>query len=149
MDMLIRFITTRNLTVNLDAKTVDVCGSRLDLTRQEYEVMQLLAMYKGATLSKEMFMDHLYGGTNARKHKLIAVFIRKLRKKLAVGVMASITSELSGAKARHCAIRADTQEPHLPSSPKRMNWECLRGQLLPRRTLETSALRLEAVIPIA
>jgi DNA-binding winged helix-turn-helix (wHTH) protein len=78
------FITTGNLTVDLDAKTVDVCGSRLDLTRKEYEVMQLLAMHKGATLTKEMFMKRLYGRTNARTRKLIDVFICKLRKKVAV-----------------------------------------------------------------
>ena len=46
--------------------------------------MQLLAMYKGATLTKEMFMNYLYGHTNARTPKLIHVFICNLRKKLAV-----------------------------------------------------------------
>jgi two-component system cell cycle response regulator CtrA len=46
--------------------------------------MQLLAMYKGATLTKEMFMKRLYGRTNARTRKLIAVFICKLRKKVAI-----------------------------------------------------------------
>lgn len=78
------FITTGNLTVDLEAKTVDVCGSRLDLTPKEYEVMQLLAMHKGATLTKDMVMNRLYGRTDARSRKLIAVFICKLRKKVAV-----------------------------------------------------------------
>jgi two-component system cell cycle response regulator CtrA len=47
-------------------------------------MLELLSLRKGATLSKAMFLDHLYGGANAPKRKIIDVFICKLRKKLAI-----------------------------------------------------------------
>jgi two-component system cell cycle response regulator CtrA len=76
-------ITTGKLTVNLDAKTVEVDGARVHLTRKEYQMLELLSLRKGTTLSKEMFLNHLYDGTDEPELKIIDVFICKLRKKLA------------------------------------------------------------------
>ncbi len=76
-------ITTGNLTVNLDAKTVDVAGQRVHLTGKEYQMLELLSLRKGTTLTKEMFLNHLYGGMDEPELKIIDVFICKLRKKLA------------------------------------------------------------------
>ena len=72
-----------DLTVNLDRRTVEVSGKRVHLTVKEYEVLKLLALHKGATQTKEMFLNHLYGGTDEPELKIIDVFICKLRKKLA------------------------------------------------------------------
>jgi two-component system cell cycle response regulator CtrA len=77
-------ITTGKLTVNLDAKTVDVDGSRVHLTGKEYQMLELLSLRKGTTLTKEMFLNHLYGGMDEPELKIIDVFICKLRKKLAL-----------------------------------------------------------------
>ena len=76
-------ITTGNLTVNLDAKTVEVAGTRVHLTGKEYQMLELLSLRKGTTLTKEMFLNHLYGGMDEPELKIIDVFICKLRKKLA------------------------------------------------------------------
>ncbi|MCI5044966.1 MAG: response regulator transcription factor [Aquisalinus sp.] len=76
-------ITTGSLTVNLDAKTVDVGGQRVHLTGKEYQMLELLSLRKGTTLTKEMFLNHLYGGMDEPELKIIDVFICKLRKKLA------------------------------------------------------------------
>jgi two-component system, cell cycle response regulator CtrA len=76
-------ITTGKLTVNLDAKTVEVDGSRVHLTGKEYQMLELLSLRKGTTLTKEMFLNHLYGGMDEPELKIIDVFICKLRKKLA------------------------------------------------------------------
>ena len=76
-------ITTGKLTVNLDAKTVDVDGTRVHLTGKEYQMLELLSLRKGTTLTKEMFLNHLYGGMDEPELKIIDVFICKLRKKLA------------------------------------------------------------------
>jgi len=76
-------ITTGNLTVNLDAKTVEVSGQRVHLTGKEYQMLELLSLRKGTTLTKEMFLNHLYGGMDEPELKIIDVFICKLRKKLA------------------------------------------------------------------
>ena len=69
--------------MNLDAKTVEVNGNRVHLTGKEYQMLELLSLRKGTTLTKEMFLNHLYGGMDEPELKIIDVFICKLRKKLA------------------------------------------------------------------
>jgi two-component system cell cycle response regulator CtrA len=76
-------IQTGKLTVNLDTKTVEVDGQRVHLTGKEYQMLELLSLRKGTTLTKEMFLNHLYGGMDEPELKIIDVFICKLRKKLA------------------------------------------------------------------
>ncbi|MDX5361394.1 MAG: response regulator transcription factor [Alphaproteobacteria bacterium] len=75
-------ITTGKLTVNLDTKTVEVESQRVHLTGKEYQMLELLSLRKGTTLTKEMFLNHLYGGMDEPELKIIDVFICKLRKKL-------------------------------------------------------------------
>lgn len=76
-------IHTGKLAVNLDTKTVEVEGKRVHLTGKEYAMLELLSLRKGSTLTKEMFLNHLYGGIDEPELKIIDVFICKLRKKLA------------------------------------------------------------------
>jgi two-component system cell cycle response regulator CtrA len=75
-------IRTGKISVNLDAKTVDVDGHPVHLTGKEYQMLELLSLRKGSTLTKEMFLNHLYGGMDEPEVKIIDVFICKLRKKL-------------------------------------------------------------------
>ncbi|MBK66938.1 MAG: DNA-binding response regulator [Rickettsiales bacterium] len=75
-------IETGKLSVNLDARTVEVGGKPLHLTGKEYKILELLSLRKGTTLTKEMFLNHLYGGMDEPEVKIIDVFICKLRKKL-------------------------------------------------------------------
>ena len=75
-------IRTGRINVNLDAKTVDVEGGPVHLTGKEYQMLELLSLRKGTTLTKEMFLNHLYGGMDEPELKIIDVFICKLRKKL-------------------------------------------------------------------
>jgi two-component system cell cycle response regulator CtrA len=76
-------IQTGDLVVNLDTKTVEVNSARVHMTAKEYQMLELLALRKGTTLTKESFLNHLYGGMNEPEVKIIDVFICKLRKKLA------------------------------------------------------------------
>ena len=76
-------IYTGKLAVNLDTKTVEVNKQRVHLTGKEYQMLELLSLRKGTTLTKEMFLNHLYGGMDEPELKIIDVFICKLRKKLA------------------------------------------------------------------
>jgi two-component system cell cycle response regulator CtrA len=75
-------IRTGKVEVNLDAKTVQVAGNTVHLTGKEYQMLELLSLRKGTTLTKEMFLNHLYGGMDEPELKIIDVFICKLRKKL-------------------------------------------------------------------
>ena len=75
-------IKTGPITVNLDARTVEVEDKQLHLTSKEYGIIELLSLRKGSTLTKEMFLNHLYGGMDEPEVKIIDVFICKLRKKI-------------------------------------------------------------------
>lgn len=75
-------IRTGKIAVNLDAKTVEAGGRPVHLTGKEYQMLELLSLRKGTTLTKEMFLNHLYGGMDEPELKIIDVFICKLRKKL-------------------------------------------------------------------
>lgn len=75
-------IRTGRIAVNLDTKTVESEGEPVHLTGKEYQMLELLSLRKGTTLTKEMFLNHLYGGMDEPELKIIDVFICKLRKKL-------------------------------------------------------------------
>jgi two-component system cell cycle response regulator CtrA len=75
-------IRTGKLAVNLDTRTAEVDNQPLHLTGKEYGILELLSLRKGTTLTKEMFLNHLYGGMDEPELKIIDVFICKLRKKL-------------------------------------------------------------------
>ncbi|MDR2723732.1 MAG: response regulator transcription factor [Holosporaceae bacterium] len=70
------------MTVNLQNRHVHIDGALLRLTGKEYSILELLCLRKGATLTKDMFLNHLYGGMDEPELKIIDVFVCKLRKKL-------------------------------------------------------------------
>lgn len=76
-------VQTGNLKVDLHNRYASVNGHELNLTGKEYAILELLSMRKGATLTKEMFLNHLYGGIDEPELKIIDVFICKLRRKIA------------------------------------------------------------------
>jgi two-component system cell cycle response regulator CtrA len=77
-------IDTGSISINTDTKVVEANGKVVHLTGKEYLMMELLSLRKGVTLTKEMFLKHLYGGRDEPELKIIDVFICKLRKKIAV-----------------------------------------------------------------
>ena len=79
-------IRTGRMVVNIDARSVEVDGRAVNLTGKEYQILELLSLRKGTTLTKEMFLNHLYGGMDEPELKIIDVFVCKLRKKLAAAL---------------------------------------------------------------
>jgi two-component system, cell cycle response regulator CtrA len=71
-----------DLVVNLDTKMVEINGTRVHLTAKEYQILELLSLRMGMTQTKDMVLNHLYGGMDEPEMKIIDVFICKLRKKL-------------------------------------------------------------------
>ncbi len=71
------------MAVNLSTRTVEIDEKPLPVTAKEYSILELLALRRGMTLTKETFLDHLYGGMDEPEQKIIDVFICKLRKKIA------------------------------------------------------------------
>ena len=108
---------TGDLVVNLDSKTVAIGARPVHLTSKEYQMLELLSLRKGTPITKEMFLNHHYGGMDEPTHKIIDVFICKLRKKLG-----KIISKLVGV--------TDT---HYVSRPEMTPGLCVRAGRLSRR----------------
>jgi two-component system cell cycle response regulator CtrA len=71
------------IIINLDSRTVEIDSKPVHLTSKEYGILELLVLRKGSLITKEMFLNHLYGGIDEPDLKIIDVFVCKLRKKLA------------------------------------------------------------------
>ncbi len=76
-------LSVGKLTLNLGSREVTVGDKPVHLTGKEYAILELLTLRKGVVLTKEAFLNHLYGGMDEPEVKIIDVFICKLRKKLA------------------------------------------------------------------
>ena len=48
--------------MRLDAKRAEIAGKPVNLTMKEFAMLELMALRQGSTLTKEMFLNHLYGG---------------------------------------------------------------------------------------
>jgi len=78
-------------------QVVEINGSRVHLTSRSTDG-GTPGDAQSSTLTKEMFLSHLYGGMDEPEMKIIDVFICKLRKKLANASAARTTSRRSGAR---------------------------------------------------
>jgi len=107
-------IRTGKLLVNLDTRVVTVDGRPLSLGGKEYGVIELLSLRKGTILTKEMFLDHLYGGMNEPELKIIDVFVSKLRRKLAQATGGEHYIETVWGRGY---VLRDTTPPDLPDPP--------------------------------
>lgn len=107
-------IKTGRLTVNLQNRTASVEGDTISLTGKEYAILELLSLRKGTTLTKEMFLNHLYGGMDEPELKIIDVFICKLRRKLASAVGSD--NYIETVWGRGYVLRDPSEEEGIPSS---------------------------------
>jgi two-component system cell cycle response regulator CtrA len=89
-------IQVGGLSLDLSAKEVVVQGRSVHLTTKEYAILELLMMRRGSVLSKENFLDHLYGGMDEPDAKIIDVFVCKLRKKLQEAGAANVIGTVWG-----------------------------------------------------
>ncbi|KIE05068.1 Cell cycle response regulator CtrA [Candidatus Jidaibacter acanthamoeba] len=71
-----------NLVINLNTHTTMIDNKPVHLTSKEQSVLELMALKKGAVISKENFLSHLYNGMDEPELKIIDVFVCKMRKKL-------------------------------------------------------------------
>ena len=132
------------LQLNLESREVLVSGEPVHLTGKEYAMLELMVLRKGTVLTKEAFLNHLYGGMDEPEVKIIDVFICKLRKKLAAAGAGDVIGTVWG---RGYTVR-DQAKPALPnvvlsqllaSAPSEA-----MGSILPRPTPAMSAAALAA-----
>jgi DNA-binding response OmpR family regulator len=77
-----RPLLTGEVEVRSDRFQAFVAGSSLDLTRREFELIELLAAAEGRVLEREEIYSRLWGYTMVRGDRSVDVFVRKLRQKL-------------------------------------------------------------------
>ncbi len=109
-------IRTGKLSVNLDARTAEVDGQPVHLTGKEYGILELLSLRKGTTLTKDMFLNHLYNGMDEPELKIIDVFVCKLRKKLAQMLSGEIYIHTVWGRGYVLQNPEDEQKKSRPSS---------------------------------
>jgi two-component system cell cycle response regulator CtrA len=102
------------LELNLDSRDVAVNGQPIHLTGKEYAILELLVLRRGMVLTKEAFLNHLYGGLDEPEMKIIDVFICKLRKKL---TQAGADNMIGTIWGRGYMIREPSAEPCEFSTP--------------------------------
>jgi two-component system response regulator RegX3 len=75
-------LVAAELEIRADQFQAFVSGGSLDLTRREFELLQLLAEAKGQVLERETIYQRVWGYAMAHGDRSVDVFIRKLRQKL-------------------------------------------------------------------
>lgn len=78
-------ISVGDVSVNITAKTVEVCGKRINVTHSEYRCLEVMILNAGKMVSIKKFLSHLYHNQSRDEpcQKIVGVFICKLRKKIA------------------------------------------------------------------
>jgi DNA-binding response OmpR family regulator len=70
------------IEIRIDQYQAMIGGESLDLTRREFELLQLLAENEGSVLEREQIYQRVWGYAMAHGDRSVDVFIRKLRHKL-------------------------------------------------------------------
>ena len=104
-----------SLELSLESREVTVDGQPVHLTGKEYAILELLVLRRGMVLTKEVFLNHLYGGMDEPEMKIIDVFICKLRKKLADVGAVHVIGTVWG---RGYMVRDATSHPMLATSER-------------------------------
>ena len=75
-------VVVGELEIRADQFQAFVGGGSLELTRREFELLQLLADSKGQVLEREAIYQRVWGYAMAHGDRSVDVFVRKLRQKL-------------------------------------------------------------------
>ncbi|MGB2488008.1 MAG: winged helix-turn-helix domain-containing protein [Candidatus Puniceispirillales bacterium] len=97
-------ITSGSIAINLSTRTVSVAGEKVDLTGKEVQILELLALRKGATISKTQLINHLYNGRDEPELKIIDVFVCNCARNWLIMLMGKTLSILYGVRAMPCVI---------------------------------------------
>jgi len=84
------------LRMDLDAREVILDGTRLELTRYEYQIIECLLLNPQRPVSKAELMEKLYADDELRDDNVIEVFIARLRRKLGAVSDAIVIETLRG-----------------------------------------------------
>ncbi|WP_124067737.1 response regulator transcription factor [Clostridium sp. E02] len=72
----------KGVILNLSNASMEVNGEKVELTKNEFRILQILFEHKGKTVTREAIMKHLWDGDCFIDDNTLAVNITRLRKKL-------------------------------------------------------------------
>jgi len=72
----------KGVILNLSNASMEVKGEKVELTKNEFRILQILFEHKGETVSREAIMKHLWDGDCFIDDNTLAVNFTRLRKKL-------------------------------------------------------------------
>jgi DNA-binding response OmpR family regulator len=75
-------VSAGEVEIRSDRFQAFVAGNSIDLTRREFELIELLAAAEGRVLEREEIYSRLWGYAMVRGDRSVDVFVRKLRQKL-------------------------------------------------------------------
>lgn len=75
-------LTYKDLELRTDSFTVSVGGNEIDLTKQEFKILELLLSHPGRVFSKQDIYDYAWDDLYLGEDKTINVHISNIRKKL-------------------------------------------------------------------
>ena len=82
-----RLLSCGGAVLNLDHGTLTAAGQRVELTKNEHKILQLLLERKGSIVSRETIMECLWASDSFVDENTLSVNVNRLRKKLeSIGV---------------------------------------------------------------
>ena len=77
-----RLLQQRGAVLNTDDSTLTYHGERVELTKNEYRILQVLMENKGKTVSRDVLMQRLWESDSFVDENTLSVNVARLRKKL-------------------------------------------------------------------
>ena len=77
-----RLLQHRDAVLNTDNSTLTYHGERVELTKNEYRILQVLMENKGKTVSRDVLMQRLWESDSFVDENTLSVNVARLRKKL-------------------------------------------------------------------
>ena len=75
-------LTVGSMTIDRDTRSVQRNGRRIDLTKTEFNLLELLAEQSGIVVSRETIYEHVWGYNFETNSKSLDVYVGYLRRKL-------------------------------------------------------------------
>ncbi|SFJ92896.1 response regulator transcription factor [Celeribacter neptunius] len=70
------------LTLDTDHNVATINGQELQLTRKEYEILEMLVLNRERLVTRETFMNHLYAWNDEPDTRIINVYLSRIRQQI-------------------------------------------------------------------
>ena len=92
-----RLLSCGGAVLNLDHGTLTAAGQRVELTKNELKILQLLLEHKGQIVSREAIMEALWASDSFVDENTLSVNVGRLRKKLEAAGLCNFIRTCRGA----------------------------------------------------